>query len=640
MKQKFTETICPQANERLCAMCRKSQPWRDEHRVFYDVPADWDTRCPFATFPPFTTQLKTAAKAVARIAEAAVSGKPITVKSAEVERRASICGTCDEYHKGRCRLCGCRLKAKRRLATEKCPAGKWEINVSIVIPARGEQEELQKTIDSARAAGAQEIIVVDDGENGPYQGEDVSIVNDPPGQGPALSRNAGLNAAKGHVITFSDSHVRFPANSFQEFAAWVTDKKCLGSAAIQSLDGQRNWTGFGGRLIKIDAGYDARPVQRPGETCTALYGSVYAATRETWGRVGGWPKTLAWGYNEQALSLAALFANVEIRPYERMTILHRFKKRFGYATSNRKSHANRVLTHWYLFDDFADKWEAIFREHLPHGWRIAEQCMQQDEFIQEREKYQNLKRVSTEDVYETIESNNGQAFRASRRLDSPSDRTVALFTPHAPGRESLLPGYTKAVEEAGYPITQAFMVADTPRPDVREAFLTAVHLNADPLSERSAPIMAQHMANLWNIAINAGLADSCQWVWSLEDDVAPEPNTLQRMLAAAQPGVGIVTIGLRSRQGHLMVYPIKSVDPFAIDRKRKYKKQSGVGEVGSCHVGCTLIRADLLRNFRFTATPNNGSGGYGHEWSLMKACHLRQLKIVCDWDIAATHHDT
>jgi hypothetical protein len=40
--------------------------------------------------------------------------------------RQSVCQSCDLWNPaGRCRKCGCSTQAKLRMASEKCPLGKW-----------------------------------------------------------------------------------------------------------------------------------------------------------------------------------------------------------------------------------------------------------------------------------------------------------------------------------------------------------------------------------------------------------------------------------------------------------------------------------------------------------------------------------
>ena len=54
--------------------------------------------------------------------------------AATTAQRLSKCATCPEKTKlGRCRLCGCFVRLKTRLATEACPAGKWPALVALLL---------------------------------------------------------------------------------------------------------------------------------------------------------------------------------------------------------------------------------------------------------------------------------------------------------------------------------------------------------------------------------------------------------------------------------------------------------------------------------------------------------------------------
>jgi hypothetical protein len=61
----------------------------------------------------------------------AVSGFTTTPPEILAEREAT-CRACPEWdsaalnNTGRCRKCGCSTWAKLRMATERCPIGKWE----------------------------------------------------------------------------------------------------------------------------------------------------------------------------------------------------------------------------------------------------------------------------------------------------------------------------------------------------------------------------------------------------------------------------------------------------------------------------------------------------------------------------------
>lgn len=78
--------------------------------------------------PPFLTQAATLMPALGRFA---ASGFAFTHPDILAEREAT-CRACPEWDAaalnctGRCRKCGCSTWAKLRLATERCPLGKWE----------------------------------------------------------------------------------------------------------------------------------------------------------------------------------------------------------------------------------------------------------------------------------------------------------------------------------------------------------------------------------------------------------------------------------------------------------------------------------------------------------------------------------
>lgn len=50
----------------------------------------------------------------------------VTADSTMSDRRLAICKGCDQWHKDRCKKCGCFTGLKVRLPAERCPIGKWE----------------------------------------------------------------------------------------------------------------------------------------------------------------------------------------------------------------------------------------------------------------------------------------------------------------------------------------------------------------------------------------------------------------------------------------------------------------------------------------------------------------------------------
>jgi heterodisulfide reductase subunit A-like polyferredoxin len=79
--------------------------------------------------PGFMDLLKNSATAAARAAGAISEGKELKVSDEEKEKRLAICNSCPHKEEligqPRCGACGCFLKLKASLATEKCPKDKW-----------------------------------------------------------------------------------------------------------------------------------------------------------------------------------------------------------------------------------------------------------------------------------------------------------------------------------------------------------------------------------------------------------------------------------------------------------------------------------------------------------------------------------
>jgi hypothetical protein len=78
-------------------------------------------------YPSIKTMAKTAASSTANWIK---SGAKI-VDEETLNKRKEVCRTCEFWNSealggtGRCKKCGCSTWAKLRMATEKCPIGKW-----------------------------------------------------------------------------------------------------------------------------------------------------------------------------------------------------------------------------------------------------------------------------------------------------------------------------------------------------------------------------------------------------------------------------------------------------------------------------------------------------------------------------------
>ena len=82
---------------------------------------------PIQSTPSIPQMLKTASKAVTNFARSGFA----TTDPKTLASREATCRGCDMWdakavnETGRCRKCGCATWAKLRMASEKCPLGKW-----------------------------------------------------------------------------------------------------------------------------------------------------------------------------------------------------------------------------------------------------------------------------------------------------------------------------------------------------------------------------------------------------------------------------------------------------------------------------------------------------------------------------------
>jgi len=65
------------------------------------------------------------------------------------KERISICKSCDYYFKltGSCKVCGCFMRIKSRIATQSCPKGYWEKTTEIEPMVEGLETEGKKHLE-------------------------------------------------------------------------------------------------------------------------------------------------------------------------------------------------------------------------------------------------------------------------------------------------------------------------------------------------------------------------------------------------------------------------------------------------------------------------------------------------------------
>jgi glycosyltransferase involved in cell wall biosynthesis len=207
---------------------------------------------------------------------------------------------------------------------------KTESKITLVIPARGDEVLLQKTIDHAiTVAGCEvDVIVVDNGITVPQPvGRNVKVVQ-PEIAGTSAARHFGMMLAKTDVVVTIDAHVRldrcWALNILQTFedSQWHQTVACghVGhlSAAFLPEDepcyhGARiNWMDTSAEPRALVARWDAHT--KPGSKIGAIMGAYYAM-RADWYQAMccPWQVNRSWGCDEELISIASYLSGGDCR---------------------------------------------------------------------------------------------------------------------------------------------------------------------------------------------------------------------------------------------------------------------------------------------------------------------------------------
>lgn len=76
--------------------------------------------------PPVIEQVSNAMRAITDTITSVTAGNSLFATPETATARWKTCEGCEYRNNNTCSLCGCGLKAKTQIASQACPAGKWE----------------------------------------------------------------------------------------------------------------------------------------------------------------------------------------------------------------------------------------------------------------------------------------------------------------------------------------------------------------------------------------------------------------------------------------------------------------------------------------------------------------------------------
>jgi hypothetical protein len=78
-----------------------------------------------SNFPSNTQMAKNLGREILATSRNVVRGMPVFVSDEIASARYNICLSCEHLHQERCKLCGCFMEKKTKLALATCSESKW-----------------------------------------------------------------------------------------------------------------------------------------------------------------------------------------------------------------------------------------------------------------------------------------------------------------------------------------------------------------------------------------------------------------------------------------------------------------------------------------------------------------------------------
>lgn len=275
------------------------------------------------------------------------------------------------------------------------------MTISVIHPARNEHEEIGATVKSMQMAGANEILVFDDGSDSalPVTAGTIHFRHDK-SRGPSVCRNLGGKAARGDVLVFADAHTRI--EDLTGICNEAQSRQCIMVPSMQSLYGSGTVTGYGRNFILKGKeneliGFDRQnslPKSRY-TFCGGNWGGFFIMPKTVFNRIEGWVNHGFWGYNDPSLILKAWFAGIPTI-LDRDTIYkHKGKveTKFGYPVKAIEPLFNVLQTYFTLFDEktFQEHWLPLFER--THKWMLNKglERLKDAQILRERLAFQRSK---------------------------------------------------------------------------------------------------------------------------------------------------------------------------------------------------------------------------------------------------------
>jgi len=284
------------------------------------------------------------------------------------------------------------------------------MKISVVIPARNENDEIEQTCSSFLKENIHEIFIYDDGSDVPLPVFDsaTNIRHNSPA-GPSVCRNLGGKQATGDVIVFSDAHVR--VENLHKICEFAVKNNAVAIPSMQSLNGSGKVTGYcrdfilkgkGNELIGFNMNNTRPKAQQC--YCYGNWGGFFVVPKAVFSAIDGWVNHQHWGYNDPSLILKCFFCNIDTVLDQNAMYKHKGKVKtgFGYPVRAIEPLLNIFHSYFVIFDadTFQDYWLPLLKKE--HAWMYEKgmQFISAPEIIEEEKRFKLLKQRKDSDFFD------------------------------------------------------------------------------------------------------------------------------------------------------------------------------------------------------------------------------------------------
>jgi glycosyltransferase involved in cell wall biosynthesis len=284
------------------------------------------------------------------------------------------------------------------------------MKISVVIPARNENDEIEETYKSFLKENVHEILIFDDGSDTPLSEFNFAInVRHEISKGPSVCRNLGGKQSAGDVIVFSDAHVRI--DNLHDICDFALKNNVVAIPSMQSLNGSEKLTGYcrdfilkgnSNELIGFNMN-NSKPKTHK-SYCYGNWGGFFVVPRKVFDSIDGWINHKYWGYNDPSLILKCFFCNIDTILDQNTMYKHKGKVKtgFGYPVKAIQPLLNIFHSYFVIFenDTFQNHWLPILKKE--HSWMYQKgmELISSAEVIEEEQRFKQLKLKKDNDFFD------------------------------------------------------------------------------------------------------------------------------------------------------------------------------------------------------------------------------------------------